>query len=198
MHERHVKLMREMDENYKLIEKETQEYYIEFLQKWKEVAKSKISQYRKAIDQLCQEKEQIQRAKDQVIDNLNERQTQLLKEKEQILIQYSNDVQAREDERRDFEEQVRKMERERQELKAKASAKDEEIFRLNQEVGQLKGEISQREEQQEQEQLNLRRDFEYRLNDYEDALNKKSEENKALSASVNALTDKLAHLNLQL
>ena len=31
MHERHVKLMREMDENYKLIEKETQEYYIEFL-----------------------------------------------------------------------------------------------------------------------------------------------------------------------
>lgn len=64
MHERHVKLMREMDENYKLIEKETQEYYIEFLQKWKEVAKSKISQYRKAIDQLCQEKEQIQRAKD--------------------------------------------------------------------------------------------------------------------------------------
>lgn len=31
--------MREMDENYKLIEQETQEYYIEFLQKWKEVAK---------------------------------------------------------------------------------------------------------------------------------------------------------------
>ena len=31
MHERHVKLMREMDENYRLIEQETQEYYIEFL-----------------------------------------------------------------------------------------------------------------------------------------------------------------------
>jgi hypothetical protein len=31
MHERHVRLMREMDENYKLIEQETQEYYIEFL-----------------------------------------------------------------------------------------------------------------------------------------------------------------------
>ena len=42
MHERHVRLMREMDENYKLIEQETQEYYLEFLQKWKEVAKSKI------------------------------------------------------------------------------------------------------------------------------------------------------------
>ena len=42
MHERHVKLMREMDENYKLIEQETQEYYMEFLKKWKEVAKEKI------------------------------------------------------------------------------------------------------------------------------------------------------------
>lgn len=46
MHERHVRLMREMDENYKMIEQETQEYYIEFLQKWKEVAKQKIHQYR--------------------------------------------------------------------------------------------------------------------------------------------------------
>jgi hypothetical protein len=31
MHERHVNLMREMDTNYKLIEQETQDYYIEFL-----------------------------------------------------------------------------------------------------------------------------------------------------------------------
>lgn len=43
MHERHVKLLREMDENYKLIEKETQEYYLEFLSKWKEVARNKIT-----------------------------------------------------------------------------------------------------------------------------------------------------------
>ena len=46
-----------MDENYKLIEQETQEYYIEFLQKWKEVAKNKITQYRKAIETLASEKE---------------------------------------------------------------------------------------------------------------------------------------------
>lgn len=64
MHERHVKLMREMDENYRLIEHETQEYYIEFLQKWKEVAKGKITQYRKAIDQLYQEREALQRSKE--------------------------------------------------------------------------------------------------------------------------------------
>lgn len=47
MHERHVNLMREMDTNYKLIEEETQAYYIEFLQKWRELAKSKISQYKR-------------------------------------------------------------------------------------------------------------------------------------------------------
>ena len=39
MHERYVNIMREMDKNYILIEEETQEYYIEFLKKWKEVAK---------------------------------------------------------------------------------------------------------------------------------------------------------------
>ena len=59
MHERHVKLMREMDENYRMIEQETQEYYLEFLQKWKEVAKSRISRYRKAVEDLGLEKEQI-------------------------------------------------------------------------------------------------------------------------------------------
>lgn len=46
LHDRHVKLMREMDENYNLIEQETQDYYIEFLSKWKELAKSKIANYR--------------------------------------------------------------------------------------------------------------------------------------------------------
>ena len=59
MHERHVKLMREMDLNYKMIEKETQEYYVEFLQKWREVAKNKITQYRRQSEHLSIEKEQL-------------------------------------------------------------------------------------------------------------------------------------------
>lgn len=72
MHERHVRLMREMDENYKLIEKETQEYYIEFLQKWKEVAKQKIKQYRINTEQLALEKERVTKEKDQQIEGLNQ------------------------------------------------------------------------------------------------------------------------------
>lgn len=63
MHERHVKLMREMDSNYKMIEKETQEYYVEFLQKWREVAKSKITQYRRQSEQLIQDKEMLSKEK---------------------------------------------------------------------------------------------------------------------------------------
>ena len=39
MKQRFVKLMREMDTNSKLIEEETKEYYVEFLKKWREVAK---------------------------------------------------------------------------------------------------------------------------------------------------------------
>lgn len=65
MHERHVKLMREMDQNYKMIEKETQEYYIEFLQKWREVAKSKITQYRRQSEQFQHEKEALSKEKEE-------------------------------------------------------------------------------------------------------------------------------------
>jgi len=61
MHERHVNLMREMDTNYKLIEQETQDYYIEFLQKWRELAKNKISQYRRQSEHLIQENQQLQK-----------------------------------------------------------------------------------------------------------------------------------------
>ena len=85
MHERHVKLMREMDENYKLIEQETQEYYIEFLQKWKEVAKQKIQQYRKTTEELTKEKEKIMKDREAQIQLLNEQKTKLLKEKADIL-----------------------------------------------------------------------------------------------------------------
>jgi hypothetical protein len=71
MHERHVNLMREMDKNYKLIEEETQEYYIEFLKKWKEVAKQRIQSYRKTTEALTLEKEKIEKEKAIESENLN-------------------------------------------------------------------------------------------------------------------------------
>jgi hypothetical protein len=85
MHERHVKLMREMDQNYKRIEEETQEYYIEFLRKWKEVAKQRILQYRKNTESLSQEKERIEKEKNAEIESLVMQRNKLLKEKKEIL-----------------------------------------------------------------------------------------------------------------
>jgi hypothetical protein len=63
--------MREMDKNYKLIEEETQEYYIEFLKKWKEVAKQRIQSYRKTTEALTLEKEKIEKEKAIESENLN-------------------------------------------------------------------------------------------------------------------------------
>ena len=90
--------MREMDENYKLIEKETQEYYIEFLGKWKEVAKQKIQQYRKNTESLALEKDKMQKEKDSQIDLLNEQRTHYLKEKEKLLKDHAENITNRDHE----------------------------------------------------------------------------------------------------
>ena len=39
-----------------MIEHETQEYYVEFLSKWKELARAKIARYRQQCDRLVEEK----------------------------------------------------------------------------------------------------------------------------------------------
>ena len=114
MHERHVKLMREMDQNYKLIEEETQEYYIEFLRKWKEVAKQRILQYRKNTESLSQEKEWIEKEKNAEIESLVMQRNKLLKEKKEILEQNNKSIMDRdnemEDQRVQFEQKLKKHE----------------------------------------------------------------------------------------
>lgn len=114
MHERHVKLMREMDQNYKLIEEETQEYYIEFLRKWKEVAKQRILQYRKNTESLSQEKERIEKEKNAEIESLVMQRNKLLKEKKEILEQNNKSIMDRdnemEDQRVQFEQKLKKHE----------------------------------------------------------------------------------------
>ena len=88
----------EMDQNYKLIEEETQEYYIEFLRKWKEVAKQRILQYRKNTESLSQEKERIEKEKNAEIDSLVMQRNKLLKEKKDILEQNNKSITDRDNE----------------------------------------------------------------------------------------------------
>lgn len=72
MKQRFVKLMREMDQNSKLIEEETKEYYVEFLKKWREVAKQRILMHRKNTEALSREKEQLDFEYKTKLDDLNQ------------------------------------------------------------------------------------------------------------------------------
>ncbi|CDW82915.1 kinesin-like calmodulin-binding protein zwichel [Stylonychia lemnae] len=202
MHDRHVVLMREMDENYKLIEKETQDYYLEFLQKWKDVAKSKITQYRKAIDLLYNEKDQIQKEKDKAIENLNEKYLQLQREKEKILRDHINDIQLRDDERemmkKNYEDEIRKLERERQDLRYKVNDRDQKILEIERDMLRMKDDFKEKEDILEIENSKLRNEFELRINEYENTLNKKIEENKSLLNNNQSLTQKIQSLDQQL
>lgn len=85
MHEWHAKLIRDLDINYKLIEQETEEYYIEFLQKWRELAKSKIKQYRRQSEQLLIENQNLQREKATESSQLREQLQQALLEKQKTM-----------------------------------------------------------------------------------------------------------------
>ena len=80
-----MNLMREMDDNYRLIEQETQDYYIEFLHKWKELAKAKIRSYREQCERLVAEKGQAVRQRDTQIEGMKERVQQLLTDKERLM-----------------------------------------------------------------------------------------------------------------
>ena len=73
MHERHVKLMADMEDNYQMIEHETTEYYVEFLSKWKELAKTKIARYKHQCERLLEDRIEAVKQRDLQIEALNEK-----------------------------------------------------------------------------------------------------------------------------
>lgn len=97
------------------------------------------------------EKMQIVKNKDVQIEALNERQTQMLKEKEKLMREYGNEIRARETEmdsiRIRCEEDIARKERENQKVKKRY---EETVKKL--------------EQQREQEQNLMREDFEQRIN----------------------------------
>eukprot|EP00347_Sterkiella_histriomuscorum_P020786 403336463 len=194
MHERHVKLLREMDENYKLIEKETQEYYLEFLSKWKEVARNKITQYRRAIDQLYTDIENAKRDKEKAVETLNEKTTQHQIEKAKMLKEHNEDLQMRDDEIDQLKSQNRKLERENSEFKYQLGDKDFKIRELHNDMQRLREEYQKDKEDLENENAKL----EIRINEYMENLNAKTEENKSLMLNNSSLTQKLQSLDQHL
>ena len=138
MHERHVKLMREMDSNYKMIEKETQEYYVEFLQKWREVAKSKITHYRRQSEQLIYDKETLSKEKMSIeteLENARQQVDTLMREKCQLMQDHNEDLDRREAEIESMRIVDQKKENEKGALKQRLEEARKENTQLQKENG---------------------------------------------------------------
>lgn len=141
MHERHVKLMREMDSNYKMIEKETQEYYVEFLQKWREVAKSKITQYRRQSEQLLLDKEGLSKEKKGVETELENARVQvdsLMREKCQLMLEHNEDLDKRENEIESMRIGSQQKENEKMAMKTRLDEAQKETSYFKKELENLK------------------------------------------------------------
>lgn len=98
MHERHAKLIREMDDNYNKIEEETQNHYVEFIECMREWALNKCTHYRKQNEKLQQEKDMAVKNKDAEIEQLTQQVQKLLKEKQQLMLNHREDVEMRDNE----------------------------------------------------------------------------------------------------
>jgi len=59
--DKHTNLVGDFEKNYKSFENETEQYYNDILEKWKEVVKEKIVRYRQYYDEmLCQSNNSIE------------------------------------------------------------------------------------------------------------------------------------------
>jgi hypothetical protein len=54
--DRHTKLISELENNYKSLEHETEQYYNDILEKWKEMVKEKVLKYRHHYENALGEK----------------------------------------------------------------------------------------------------------------------------------------------
>jgi hypothetical protein len=92
LHSRHVKLIREMEQNYEMIEKETQDYYIEFIQKYKEVASQRFHDQRQKYEQALKDKEHLEQEKERSESHLRDKLEQVQMERENLINEYEQDL----------------------------------------------------------------------------------------------------------
>lgn len=124
MHQKHCHLLKDMDENYATIEKETHQRYIEFIHKWKDQVKQRIEQYRKVIDSLNIELTEIKDYAETNISSLQQGINKLQYEKNELLLKYDRDLLEKEITKEkaissmqsSYEKQIDAVQHERQEL----------------------------------------------------------------------------------
>lgn len=93
-HDRNVNLMKEMDENYKLIEGEADAHFRDFLEKWKTLAKDKIDRYKTAFTTLKNDKEGIQTKLQTIVHELQEKNKKLIEDYAKLLEKYKVDIES--------------------------------------------------------------------------------------------------------
>eukprot|EP00357_Protocruzia_adherens_P031643 CAMPEP_0115011372 /NCGR_PEP_ID=MMETSP0216-20121206/23944_1 /TAXON_ID=223996 /ORGANISM="Protocruzia adherens, Strain Boccale" /LENGTH=1261 /DNA_ID=CAMNT_0002379909 /DNA_START=35 /DNA_END=3820 /DNA_ORIENTATION=+ len=96
MHQKHVKILNDIDGKYRTIEKETQDYYVVFLDKWRGMAKEKVIQYKRALGGVQVEKNDLKKFTDHVIDDLEQKNRDLTTEKNNWIKKYNDDMEAAE------------------------------------------------------------------------------------------------------
>jgi hypothetical protein len=99
IHDRHVKLMREMDENYQLVEQQSNGYYAEFMGRWREAVKEKVRMYKVEIEGLVREKDDAKRERERMSEKVRE----LAREKERVVREYGGEIRRREEEIEDIQ-----------------------------------------------------------------------------------------------
>jgi len=95
---KHSTLVGEFEKNYKTIENETEQYYNEILEKWKEVVREKISRYRSNYEVMIQEQEQEIDQLKEVISKVEEQNAGLNKRNEELENERDGILQKFEDE----------------------------------------------------------------------------------------------------
>lgn len=129
MHERHVKLMRDMEDHYRNVQ--TENYYINYLNEWKDAAREKVSIYRKAIQDLVQEMSEMQQQTEKKVENLQDDKDKLLSEKELLLNICQEDQKANEDK---LQEEVKRIEIQWQ---SKLDMANEEAKKMSEMIDQM-------------------------------------------------------------
>lgn len=158
LHNRHVRLMKEMEESYKHLEKDNEDKQLK-----NEENLQRIKNYRVAIKELIKQTEELNQEKEEAVKNLKEHIENLEKEKAEFTEQYHQDQENWENEhleeveamKEDFEEMMRVKDNEHQ---RSIISYEGQIEDLNRELSSLHTEKVNllKKCQQEIEQVNQR------------------------------------------
>ena len=153
MQERNLKLMKEMDDNYKMIEEEAQDHFRDFLEKWKGLAKDKIDRYKAAFTTLKSDKEDIQTRLQAVVHGIQERNQKLIDDYGKLLEKYRDDIDAQKRQHKDkielvettYDDELTKLKQEKIELEGLLEAMKSQKDVYEQKTKELKGKMKEKE-----------------------------------------------------